>query len=78
MWAGFMTTIMLYTHFELINHNTHNVILCISQVRDDYRTDYDEQRGGVGGGTLRQMERQGFDTSSLRLSFSGEDEPMKS
>ena len=47
------------------------------QVRDDYRTGYDEQRGGVGGGTLRQMERQGFDTSSLRLSIGDEEEPMK-
>ena len=46
-------------------------------MRDDYRTDYDEQRGGVGGGTLRQMERQGFDTSGLRLSLGGEEELMK-
>ena len=43
------------------------------QVRDDYRTGFDEQRGGVGGGTLRQMERQGFDTSSLRLSIGDEE-----
>ena len=32
-----------------------------SKVRDDYRMDVDEDRGGIGGGALRMMQRQGFD-----------------
>ena len=30
------------------------------QVRDDYRMDVDEERGGIGGGALRIMQRQGM------------------
>ena len=35
------------------------------KVRDDYRMDYDEDRGGLGGGTSRQLQRKGVDTSSF-------------
>ena len=34
--------------------------LCSSS-RDDYRMDYDDGRGGVGGGATRIMQRQGFE-----------------
>jgi len=36
-----------------------------SKVRDDYRMDVDEDRGGIGGGALRVMQRQGFDLRDL-------------
>lgn len=35
------------------------------QVRDDYRMDFDETRGGFGGGAMRQMQKQGVDPATL-------------
>ena len=67
----------MYTRVFVPQHCTHGRTCTpthISQIRDDYRTEYDDQRGGVGGGTLRHMERQGIDTRSLRLSIGGEDD----
>ena len=67
----------MYTRVFVPQHCTHGRTRTpthISQIRDDYRTEYDDQRGGVGGGTLRHMERQGIDTRSLRLSIGGEDD----
>ena len=52
------------------SHKTNSSLLLpsphpSSKVRDDYRMDVDEDRGGIGGGALRVMQRQGFDLRDL-------------
>ena len=45
--------------------------LLLLQVRDDYRMDFDETRGGFGGGAMRQMQKQGVDPATLPANKAG-------